>query len=446
MHEIPLDVAVGNALESLLNERLAVLAGAGLSMAPPSSLPSAAAIAASAKQKYDATYGGTRDPLPSNIEDQAEFFFGRGELATVFFRRLIDGNVFAAPPNSGHFAIADLLLVQAIKTAITTNVDVMIETAGQLLYGEIAAGLDRGEMVKLADDSSPLLKIHGCRRKDPDNMVWAPGQLTMPPVSDRIASSSHWLVNRLLNRDLLIIGYSTDWDYLNQVLETVLGTVRPSRILVVDPASSATFAEKAPQLFALGERANGTFEHVRVSGAQFLDALRQEFSKSYIRRVLEGGAEAFRDIAGHDPSPETKEPPDLDNEVLWRIRRDLEGCSPNDPSVMRSPPAESTLGLTILQLRAKGASADGTYWKLDEDRIRVLRAPNQLLHKVQAGHARETAPAIAPDIIIAVGAEAVSLPSNIVREGSAATIARGTASRWLTRSQATQKLELNDIS
>ena len=53
-----------------------------------------AAIATAAKQRYDATYGATRVPLPEGIEEQAEFFFQRGELATVYFAKLIDQNAF----------------------------------------------------------------------------------------------------------------------------------------------------------------------------------------------------------------------------------------------------------------------------------------------------------------------------------------------------------------
>src|SRR5262245_48677928 len=135
--ELDFDQAIAIALDSALNDRLAVLCGAGLSMAPPSSLPSAAALAATAKQRYDARYGADRLPLATNIEDQAEFFFQRNELATVYLRSLIDFNAFAGPPNPGHKAMADLMLVRAIQTSVTTNVDTLIETAGQFLYGQI---------------------------------------------------------------------------------------------------------------------------------------------------------------------------------------------------------------------------------------------------------------------------------------------------------------------
>jgi hypothetical protein len=136
------------------------------------------------------------------------------------------------------------------------------------------------------------------------------------------------------------------------------------------------------------------------------------------------------------------EPPDIDNDALWRMRRDLEGCTPNQPASLREPPQECTVGLTLLQLRASGANVDGHYWLLNQKRIRALRTPNQPLHRVEATYARETAPAISPDIAIAIGAEPDFLPSDIVRAGTTPTITRGTAARWLTRQQAIEELGL----
>lgn len=442
MQQIDFDTGVQVALDSLLAERLALLAGAGLSMAPPSSLPSAATIAAEAKRKYDAIHGIGRAPLSPDIEQQAEFFFQRGELASVYFRTLIDPNIFAAPPNEGHFAVADLLLVQGIQTAITTNVDVLIETAGQNLYGQIETGLDQTEVAGLPPHTSPLLKVHGCRQKDHDHMVWAPGQITAPPVADRIASSAQWLSQRLLDRDLLIVGYWTDWDYLNQVLGSVLDQVHPSKVIVVDPVDSASFQSKAPDLYALSDAVQNGLLHVRASGADFLGALRKSFSNTFFRRLVTCGAEEFQNRTGNPPPQAITEPPNLDNEALWRMRRDLEGCAPNQPAALLIPPMECTLGLTLLQLRSSGATVDGYYWLLGDKRIRVLRAPNQLLHHIEAKHARETAPTTSPDIVIAVGAEADCLPSDIVRAGSVPTITRGTTSRWVTRQQATEELGL----
>jgi hypothetical protein len=166
-----------------------------------------------AKQKYDATYGAERPPLPQSIDDQAEFFFQRGELATIYLRTYVDHDAFAAEPNSGHFAAADLLLIGAITTAVSTNIDMLIEIAGNTLFGHVGAGVSRMRIAALPPSVSPLLKVHGCW-SDPAGTVWAPSQVAADPIRTRIEECGAWLTNRLLDRDLVIVGYWTDWDYL----------------------------------------------------------------------------------------------------------------------------------------------------------------------------------------------------------------------------------------
>lgn len=430
---------VGLALTSLLNDRLVLLAGAGLSMAPPSSLPSAATLAQRARQKYESIYG-LAAPIPPGIDDQAEYFFQRQELATVYFRTLIDPHAFAGQPNPGHAAIADLLLVRALQAAVTTNVDTLIETAGQYQYGQVGVGIDGHALAALPAGVAPLLKVHGCRSCDPSNMVWARGQLTSEPVASRITRSAQWLNMHLLNRDLLIVGFWTDWSYLNEVLAATLNGVNPSRVIVVDPAASADLPQKAPALFELGNRAANGFHHVQVSGSDFLADLRLSFSKSFVRQVLHAGIQAFLDRKGIPPNPAWAEPLVSDNETMWKVRRDLEGSRPNEPARQSKPAEDPLVGQTLLELRARGAVIDGPYWNLEGARIRVLRAPRPL-HRVEKEFERETPPATAPDLVIAVGAEAQLLPVSIART-SAPSIARGNASRWITRPDAVQELNL----
>src|SRR3546814_8500605 len=101
--------------------------------------------------------------------------------------------------------------------------------------------------------------------------------------------------------------------------------------------------------------------HVRASGADFLGALRKAFSNTFCRRLVTCGAEEFQNRTGNPPPQAITEPPNLDNEALWRMRRDLEGCAPNQPAALLIPPMECTLGLTLLQLRSSGATVDGYY-------------------------------------------------------------------------------------
>jgi hypothetical protein len=440
--EITLEQGIDCALDALLSDRLALLCGAGLSMSPPSSLPSAVALAAKAKEYYDSIHGSTRAPLSSDIGEQAEFFFQRGELATVFLRTLVDSHAFAGRPNSGHLAVADLMLSGAVQVTVSTNVDTMIETAGQMLFGQIGVGIERNTVAALPVDLAPLLKVHGCWTIDRANTVWAKGQLTSEPVLSRIAGSEEWLSVKLLDRDLIIVGYFTDWDYLNGVLEATLGAVTPARVIIVNPDATDKLQEKAPALFSLGGRAKISFLHVRAFGDVFLDSLRRRFSESFVRQAISAGAPAYAELAGTPPDPAWLATSITDSEVLWRLRRDLEGCWPNQPAVRRSPAPEPILGLMILQLRARGATEDGMFWLLDGRRVRILRTPNQLLHQVEAAHARETPPIVTADCTIAVGAETVSLPSHLVRGAERSSVARGGSSVWWTRQEAVRELGL----
>ena len=440
MLEMSLDDGIATTRNSLLADRLSALFGAGLSMAPPSCLPSAASLAESAKETYEAQFGAA--PFGSDIAEQADYFFNRNELATVYLRTLIDKDAFAGPPNSGHVALADLILVGALKTAVTTNIDTMIETAGQNLFGHVESGVDADAMALIPAHVTPLLKIHGCRQSNMATTVWSVLQFGDPAITARLEGNADWLRHRLANRDLLIVGYSTDWDYLNEALNRVMGTVAPARVIIVDPCDGATLEAKAPHLIALGGRASVQFLHVRCSGDLFLDSLRRAFSQSFVRQVLYRGRQEFEDLKGSPPDPTWLEPPDLTSDAYWQMRRDLEGCGPRRPAKESKPTAGPLLGTTLLQLRAAGAIPDGSVWALAGQRIRVMRADGKVLYKVQADFSRDTAPVVAPDIVIAVGAEDVSLPAHIVRGAGGSTITRGASARWLTRKQAEDEIPL----
>lgn len=430
MNLVDMAGALEIGLDGILHNRLVLIAGAGLSMAPPSNLPSAAAIAEEAKALYDAQYAGLRPPFPAGIEDQAEFFFGRNELG-VFLTEYVDQHAFAGTPNSGHVAVADLLLSHALTAAVTTNVDMLIESAGFGLYGQVFVGIDGNVVAAPPAGMAPMLKIHGCWNQDRKTTVWAKGQLDQDPVKTRVENGANWLGNALLDKDLLIVGYATDWDYLNAVLEKTLGAIAPASVLVIDPSETAVFEAKAPILSALAGRAKKGAHHLRESGSVFLDALRLEFSKAFVRMAIAKGISDFELATGHPPTDANRQAPDLDNDALWRLRRDILGCGPNAPADRAKPFNEPATGLTLLRLREAGATSNGSYWSLGGDTLRVLRASGQHLHAIERRHRWEIPPLGAPDIIIAVGAEDVCLPADLVRR-SDNSIVRGTGPRWIT--------------
>jgi hypothetical protein len=192
------------------------------------------------------------------------------------------------------------------------------------------------------------------------------------------------------------------------------------------------YGAKAPALFDLGQRAANGFHHVKESGAVFLAALRRKFSQYIVRAVLHSGATAYTDEKGIAPDPAWLEPPAMEDGQLWLLRRDLLGCAPNAPATSPIPPNEPLLGMTLLPLRAAGAMPDGSSWNLGGKLIRVLRTPNQILHRVEAEYDGDVAPIVAPDFIVAVGAESCALPASIARGSGARSIARTSGGSWLS--------------
>jgi hypothetical protein len=440
LEDINNDDGIQIALDAIENGRLALICGAGLSMGPPSNIPSAQTLADQAKEKYDATFGAERPPLPSNIEEQARLFFQQGQLGNYYLRTLIGRHAFSADPNAAHFAVADFLLTRAADLAVSTNVDRLIETAGMLLKGHIETAIDRDRAAAAPADTSVLFKLHGCWDQDPDNTLWCEEQLQAAPLDQRIAQATEWLSMQLLDRDVVVVGFFTHWPHLSDVLASALQAVRPARLLIVDPADAAWLEEKAPGFYAIGQHAQ-RFCHVATPGDLFLDQLRAAFSRGFIRKSLHGGRHMFQQARGNPPDAAWLEPASPSSEDLWRIRRDLEGCLPSEPATMRGPAEEPALGFTLLQLRAAGGSWAEAVMMLEDRVVRVFRGRGRSVHDLKAAFERSVPP-LNPETVIAVGAIDLPLKPNVARETEGSTITRGTGRRWITRETAVAEFGL----
>jgi hypothetical protein len=397
-------------------------------------------LAVAIQAKYNAKVPGA--PLSADIEQQAEYFWNRHELATVFIRTLIDQHIFAGRPNAAHFAVADFLLTNAADFAISANVDGMIETAGNMLFGLIERGVSAAEVAGVGAGVAPLLKIHGDWVQDRDNTFWTEEQLKAPPLDTQIPAAAQWARQKLMNRDILVVGFFTDWDYLNTILADALQTVAPANLIVVDPDDPGNLQTKAPNLFAVGQAAAGRFCHVQEYGDVFLKRLRIFFSQAFVRQTLHAGAPSFEAAKAAAPAAHYLEPTEQDPKMLWRIRRDIEGCLPNRPASMREPPNEPQVGLTMLELLHAGADWSEALFALGSEKIRVLRASGKFLHEVEAQYERDDAPVSAPNAVVAVGSEDLGLASHIARPTSSPSIARGPRPRWLTRADAAAEFGL----
>jgi hypothetical protein len=199
-------------LDAIENDRLVLFCGAGLSMAAPSRVPSAVALAAYCKDKYEREIGAKLpDNLATDLEAQAEHFAANDQLVQTFIRRLIPRGPFRLDPNPGHFAIADFLSSEVVDFVLSTNVDRLVEVAAEDL-GEPQAyvALD-GLEANLARAHGAHIKLHGCLHRDEANTIWCKSQLDKEPVRERLTQLQTWIQARLRGRDVVFLGFWSDW-------------------------------------------------------------------------------------------------------------------------------------------------------------------------------------------------------------------------------------------
>jgi hypothetical protein len=309
-------------------------------------------------------------------------------------------------------------------------------------YGfDFRGSLDGDEANIQAAKQGPLLKFHGCALQDRLFTVWAPSQLAEPKIAARIEKSKTWMAANLRQRDLLVIGFWSDWTYLNAIIGSALRNVAPLSVTVVDLSDAQQLEQKAPDLWALAHSANVTFDHVRESGSDVLDDLRRAFSRNYLRQVLNAGRVAFEDEIGSQGDPNWFEVADSDAETLYGWRRDAEGVPVGAPAVQPHPVNCEVLGYFHLLLRRAGAQGHPEGYMLNGRTVRVLNGAGALLSKMRSRFV-EAPPLPAADVIVAVGATDLGVPANVVRRGQVGSVVRPAAGGvWLDTARG--RAELN---
>jgi SIR2-like domain len=430
-------------LGSIEAGRLIIVCGAGLSMAAPSNLPSARSVAEACFDAYVLGIDPDCPPaLRSNLEALAEHFVPIGTLKTIFIRKLVPWTRFLRPSNRGHVAIADFLLTGAAVAALSSNYDTLIEHAAWNYGADFRGSLDGDQARIHAADHSPLLKFHGCQQIDRDETVWAPTQLGEQPIATRIERSHVWMADQLRDKDFLVVGFWTDWSYLNAIIGQALRDVAPLSITVVDPSPTADLQTKAPDLWDVAHAEHVRFDHVRADGAIFLDELRKAYSHAFLRKVVNAGRDAYQHATGAPCPAALLALPDFDSETLYNLRRDAEGIVGSQPARRKAPIPSEPLGLFHLLLRYAGAVATETGYNYQNRTIRVVNGANRILGSMVADF--QEAPALVEaEITAAIGAQDLGLPGDIVRSGSPGDIVRtATSSRWLDFESAREALGL----
>jgi hypothetical protein len=406
-------------------------------MAEPSAVPSAVRLADQCATVYELQAASALpQELHEDLEKLTNHFAQRHQLETVFLTTVIeqaDLTPFFRLPNKGHEAIGDFLACRAIEMNISTNVDTLTETAAEQL-GEPRShvAVEVGQVRR--ETHNPHLKLHGCFRRNVSETLWCIDQLNREPFRTRICDFSNWLPTVLRNRDLIFIGFWSDWSYLNQVLESVVSQAAPNFVVLVNPSDEAELERKAPGLWALANTPPTRFVHVRESGATFLDELRRAYSARFMSRLTRSGVTTYVEENGRQPRgfPNFDH---LDSAELYQWRRDST-CTPSARVVKKTWPDETmqTLGAAHLELHDGGAEIEGNAYRYLGRLVRLIHGAGQPLSEVRNRFLHSTALEGAEDVVYCVGARPTGpFPDSIVRKTSSADVVNRSASgTWLT--------------
>ena len=427
-------------LGAIETDSLVFLCGAGLSIPLPSDLPSAVRVS---QICYDAwVHTEPLDPaLRDKVDQLAGHFHARGDFERVFIRRLVPWNELVGPPNNGHAAIADLLISRGAHAALSANVDPMIERWAEERKIAMRGALDGQEAVDFAANTNPLIKFHGCLQRAPETTLWTQGQLTDPAVQARLRSCSQWMILNLPGKHVVVVGFWTDWGYLNDVLADAFAIDNASSVTVVDPKPTADLQAKAPKLW---ERLNGlshAFEHVQASGADALEDLRTAYSKTWARKfyalgqgLVQGAGGAVAVAAPFDA---------LAGDDLYNLRRDAQGVPYTRAATLKAPaPSAAQAAYVHVMLLNAGATNLGAWQQHGGQSIRVVNGAGQGLTDVQGAYKEPTTVAQS-EIVVCAGAIELGVPAKLIAPGRGASTIRptpGGSARWLTLEQA--QLEL----
>jgi hypothetical protein len=247
----------------------------------------------------------------------------------------------------------------------------------------------------------------------------------------------------LPGKDLLMIGFWTDWGYLNGVLANAMATAPFGSVTVVDPLASADLKAKAPVLWTRLTGSGIPFEHVQGSGGDALDQLRGAFSQTWAKRFYDLGRPLFLAGGGKYSASTVQPHTAIGVEALYNLRRDAEGKPYSRAAQKKEPPPETAQAAFFhLLLIHANATRDGSWYIYGGKSIRVVHGGGQALATVRE-HFKEPPTVPQAEIVVCAGAIDLAVPGSVIATGLGSSTARpapGGISRWLTLDQARSEL------
>jgi hypothetical protein len=436
---LPTDT-VTRLLGSIEANRLVLLCGAGLSIPAPSNLMSAVRVSQAC---YDKCRPILELPAPmrDGIDQLAGHFHASGEFDGVFIGSLVPWNDLVGEPNAGHAAVSDLLISRAADAVLSANFDPLIEQWASCRKIAMQGALDGQEALEFKKDANPLVKVHGCMVRGRKKTLWTDAQLADPEIKKRVEACSDWMKLELPGKDLLVIGFWTDWGYLNDVFAAALSTMKFGSVTVVDPESSANLQAKAPALWEKLTTGTAVFRHVQASGVEALGEFRVAFSRTWLKKFYALGepllAAADKPYAAIDP--------DMNVDDLYDCRRDCEGVPYSRAAQMKEPaPAAAQASFFHHLLVQAGATREGPWYKYGGKRVRIVQGAGRDLKSVQEKH-KEPPAADHPDVVVCAGAVDLAVPANLMGPGVDSSVVRpsgGGGAKWMTLEQARGELAI----
>ena len=428
-------------LAAIEGDTLVFLCGAGLSIPAPSNLLSAQAVAIRCFDKWNTT-----EALPSNLRDNidllAAHFHEAGTFRSPFISRLVPWDDLVGLPNAGHAAIADLLISRAAVAALSANFDTLIERWAELHKVAFQGSLTGEEAVDAAAVRSPLLKFHGCMSLARDLTLWTHRQLEDPLIKPRIESCTRWIRLHLRGKHLVVVGFWSDWGYLNDAIAAAFEESGPSSVTVIDPSTTTELQAKAPTLWAKLTTTSVLFEHISASGADALSELRTEYSRAWARKYYALG-EALLHTEGQ---PVTVSNPfdTLGLDALYDLRRDAEGTSHSRAARCKTPHGSAAQAAAAHALYLnKSAIQRGSSLLWNGKTYRIVNGAGRGLAEMRDQYG-ESPSIVPPDVIVCAGAVDLGVPAKVIASGLGASVVRpagGSGSVWYTFDQARAELD-----
>ncbi len=427
-------------LGAIETDSLMFLCGAGLSVSPPSDLPSAARVSQICYDKWRPTE--VLDPaLRDDVDQFAGHFHARGDFKVFIY--LVPWNDLVGRPNNGHAAIADLLISRGAHGALSANFDPMVECWAEERRIAMQGALTGQEAVEFTANTNPLIKFHGCLRRAKETTLWTQGQLADPVIEQRVTSCSQWMNLHLPDKHLVVVGFWTDWGYLNDVLAGAFSIDNASSVTVIDPSPTLNLQTKAPILWAKLNSLSDKFEHVQASGSDALEELRTAYSKIWARKYYALGKALVQAAGGAVTAAAPFDA--LAGEDLYNLRLDAEG-EPYNRAATRKAPAENAAQAASVHvmLLSAGATQQGAWLRHGGRSIRVVNGAGRGLADVQARY-KEPTTVSQSEIVVCAGAIELGVPARLIAPGRGASTIRptpGGGAMWLTLERALVELGL----